>query len=149
MKIRLVGLTAVLLAAAGFAQAQQPAPAPQPAPAAAPAAAPPPAPAAQPAPAQKMTGVAAWSMLVGNTVTAKVDGKDHTEYYMADGSVKAMEGSVLSKGRWALEGLKVCFTYPKEAKRCYAIEVTDKVATFIGADGSFRVDISTGNAKNL
>jgi hypothetical protein len=131
MKIRLAGIAALLLAVAGVAHAQQPAPA------------------AAPAPAQKATGLAAWAMVVGNTLTAKIDGKDHAEYYMADGSVKAMEGGSISKGRWALEGLKVCFTYPKEPKRCYAIEVDDKAATFTGADGSFRGEISKGNAKNL
>ena len=137
MKIKFAGITALLLAVAGVAHGQQPA---------APA---PPAPAAQPAPAQKTTGLAAWAMVVGNTLTAKIDGKDHTEYYMADGSVKAMEGGALSKGRWALEGLKVCFSYPKEPRRCYTIEADDKVATFTGADGSFRGEISKGNAKNL
>lgn len=137
MKIKPAAFTALLLAVAGVAYAQQPAPA------AAPAPAPP------PAPAQKATGIAAWSMLVGNTVTAKIEGKDHAEYYMADGSVKAMEGGVLSKGKWALEGVKVCFTYPKEAKRCYTMEVDGKVATFTGGDGAFRGEISNGNAKNL
>ena len=99
MKIKVAAFTAMLLAVAGVAHAQQPAPAAPPAPAAAPAPAPPPA----PAPAQKATGIAAWSMLVGNTLTAKIEGKDHAEYYMADGSVKAMEGGALSKGKWALE----------------------------------------------
>jgi hypothetical protein len=134
MKKRLASAAATLLAVAGVATAQQPAPA---------------APAAQPAPASKATGLAAWAMVVGNTLTAKIDGHDHAEYYMDDGTVKAMEGGSISKGKWALEGAKVCFTYPKEAKKCYTITVEGDDATFAGAEGTFRGALSKGNAKKL
>ena len=136
MKSRLVGVAAPLFVVACLAQAQQPAAAPQ-------------SPTAPAAPAQKATGLAAWSKVVGNTLAAKIEGQDHAEYYMEDGTVKAMEGGAMSKGKWALEGAKVCFTYPKEKKKCYTIEVDGNTATFAGSDGTFRGEISTGNAKKL
>ncbi len=133
MKSALAGVAAPLLAFTCLAHAQQPA---APAPAAA-------------APAAKVTGIAAWSKVVGNTLTAKIEGHDHAEYYMEDGTVKAMEGGSISKGKWILEGAKVCFTYPKEAKKCYTIEVDGKMATFSGSDGTYRGEISAGNSKKL
>lgn len=101
----------------------------------------------QPTAAQKMTGVAAWARLVGNTVTGKVGGADYTDYYLADGTVKSLEDSKLSTGKWTLEGLNVCFASPR---RCYAIEVVGDVATFTPRTGdAYRVNILQGNAKNL
>ena len=131
MKCALIGVAAPLLVVSCIAHAQQPAPT---------------APAAT---AAKTTGIAAWSQVVGNTLTAKIDGHDHAEYYMDDGTVKAMEGGSISKGKWALEGAKVCFSYPKEAKKCYTVEVDGNMATFAGSDGTYRGEISKGNAKKL
>lgn len=109
---------------------------------------PPPAP-STPAPAP-LTGLAAWAALVGNTVAGKIDGKDYVDHYMADGTVKSMEGSVLSTGRWSLEGQVICFKYPREQRDCYTLEVVGKVATFKGKDGvGLRLDILEGNPKNL
>src|SRR3954469_5318226 len=56
-----------------------------PPPAAAPAA-------AAPAAAAKLVGIAAWSQVVGNSITRKEDGKTLTEYYSADGTAKSMTG---------------------------------------------------------
>ena len=92
MKAKSALLATLTLALACSVGAQTPAPAP----AAAPAPAPAPA-------AQKLTGIAAWSKLVGNTATGKVDGKEHTEYYMDNGTVKALEDSKVSTGKWILE----------------------------------------------
>ena len=101
----------------------------------------------QPTTEQKMTGVAAWARLVGNTVTGRVSGADYTDYYLANGTVKSLEDSKLSTGKWTLEGLSVCFAPPR---RCYAIEVVGDVATFTPPTGAaFRVNILQGNAKNL
>lgn len=103
-----------------------------------------------PAATAPLTGVAAWAALVGNTVAGKIDGKDYVDYYMADGTVKTMEGSQLSTGKWSLEGLQVCFKYPREQRDCYTLEVVGKVVTFKGKDGAgLRFDILGGNAKNL
>jgi len=71
--------------------------------------APAPAPTPVPAPAAKVTGIAAWSQLIGNTVAGKIDGKDYAEFYLADGTVKTMEDSVLTTGKWSVEGDQVCF----------------------------------------
>ncbi|MBV9835072.1 MAG: hypothetical protein JO055_11735 [Alphaproteobacteria bacterium] len=131
---------AILAASTAIAHAQTtPAPAPAPAPAA-------------PAPTTSapLTGLQAWVALVGNTVSGKVDGKDYVDYYMADGTVKTMEGSQLSTGKWSLEGPQVCFKYPREQRDCYTMEVVGKVVTFKSKDGTgLRFDILDGNAKNL
>jgi hypothetical protein len=129
---------AIVAASAAIAHAQTaPAPAPTPAPAA-------------PTPAAPLTGLQAWVALVGNTVSGKVDGKDYVDYYMADGTVKTMEGSQLSTGKWSLEGPQVCFKYPREQRDCYTMEVVGKVVTFKSKDGTgLRFDILEGNAKNL
>ncbi len=124
----------------GCMQAMAPAPTPAPAPTATPT----------PAPAAKVTGLAAWSQLVGNTVAGKIDGKDYAEFYMADGTVKTMEDSVLSTGKWSLEGDKVCFVYPKEDKACFAVEVAGDDVTFTDKSGAgIRLKILKGNPKNL
>lgn len=109
-----------------------------------------PAPAPAPAPAGKVTGLAAWSQLVGNTVAGKIDGKDYAEFYLADGTVKTMEDSVLTTGKWSLEGGQVCFVYPKEDKACFAVEVAGDDVTFIDKSGTgIRLKILKGNPKNL
>jgi hypothetical protein len=116
----------------------------------APAPAPAPAPSATPAPAAKVSGLAAWSLLVGNTVAGKIDGKDFAEFYLADGTVKTMEDSVLTTGKWTVEGAQVCFVYPKEDKACFALEVSGDDATFTDKSGSgIRLKILKGNPKNL
>ena len=146
--IRSLFIAAVLLAVSFSVASAQTTPAPAtPAPATpAPVA---PAPTTS-APAAPLTGMAAWTALVGNTVVGKVDGKDYIDYYMADGTVKTMEGSQLSTGKWTLEGAQVCFKYPREQRDCYTMEVVGKVVTFKSKDGTgLRFDILDGNAKNL
>ena len=112
--------------------------------------APAPTPPVTPAPAGKVTGMAAWSQLVGNTVAGKIDGKDYAEFYMADGTVKTMEDSVLTTGKWSLEGDQVCFVYPKEDKACFAVEVAGDDITFTDKSGTgIRLKILKGNPRNL
>ena len=142
------------------ALAQAPAPAPAapaaPAPAAPPAAAAP-APAAPPAaaapaaaPAGKLTGLAAWTALVGNSVSGKVDGEDYTDYYMDNGTVKTLHGSKLSSGKWSFDGGKACFLYPKEDPDCYTVEVDGDVANFTDKSGTgTRFKVEKGNPKKL
>ena len=125
--------------AMGCMQAMAPAPTP-------PTATPTPA----PAPAAKVTGMAAWSQLVGNTVAGKIDGKDYAEFYLADGTVKTMEDSVLTTGKWSLEGGQVCFVYPKEDRACFAVEVAGDDVTFTDKSGTgIRLKILKGNPRNL
>ena len=100
--------------------------------------------------AQKLTGFNAMAKLAGNTVTAKVDGKDLVEHYKADGVVKHMEGgSKVTTGKWVLEGANVCFIYDGE-KACYVVEVEDDIATFTSkTHGGFRATIVQGNPNKL
>lgn len=105
---------------------------------------------AQAAPADKLTGMAAWTALVGNTVVGKIEDKDFTDYYQSDGTVKSMMDNQVAAGKWSLEGDKICFVYPDEPKECYAIEVAGETATFVDkAGGSIRAQILKGNAKNM
>jgi hypothetical protein len=108
-------------------------------------------PAQTPAPtAGKATGMAAWSQLVGNTVAGRVDGKDYAEFYQPDGTVKTMEDSVLTTGKWALEGERICFVYPKEDKACFTVEVAGDEVTFTEKAGkAYRLKVLKGNPKNL
>ncbi|MCW5747587.1 MAG: hypothetical protein KIT36_15480 [Alphaproteobacteria bacterium] len=109
-----------------------------------------PVPQAAPAPQTKQTGMAAWSMLVGNTVTGRLDGREFADYYQADGTVKSMLDSQIVTGRWILDGDKVCFTYPDEPQECYGLEVSGDTATFTDKSGTgIRGQILKGNAKNL
>ena len=101
--------------------------------------------------AQKLTGFNAMAKLAGNTVTAKVDGKDLVEHYKSDGTVKHMEGgSKVTTGKWVLEGANVCFTYPGDEKACYVVEVEDDIAMFTSkTHGGFRATIVQGNPNKL
>ncbi|MCK7579477.1 MAG: hypothetical protein MZV65_29700 [Chromatiales bacterium] len=83
-------------------------------------------------------------------MTGKIDGKEHSEYYMDNGTVKALEDSRIYTGKWVLEGPNACFTFPDSGKECYAVEVMDDVATFSSkSHGSYRLTILKGNAKKL
>jgi hypothetical protein len=124
MKVRQIVPAALVLLVAGTAGAQAP---------------------------QKLTGFAAWSKVMGNTVSAKVDGKDMVEFYTSEGVAKHLEGgSKISTGKWVLEGANVCFTYPGDEKACYVIEVTDDIATYTSkTHGGFRATIIPGNPNKL
>jgi len=119
-----------------------------------PAAAVPPAPTqkAVPAPVQKLTGLAAWSALVGNTISGKdSDGLPLSEYYASNGVVKQLDDDETATGKWIARGDNVCFIFPGEKEEtCYKVEVFGDVATFIDEDGDGkRYKILKGNAKNL
>jgi hypothetical protein len=112
-----------------------------------------PAPGQTPAPsspAGKVTGMAAWSQLVGNTVAGKIGGKDYAEFYQPDGTVRTMEDNELTTGKWSVEGDQVCFVYPKEGRSCFAVEVAGDDVTFTEKSGAgIRLKILKGNPKNL
>ena len=97
-----------------------------------------------------MTGAAAWLTLIGNTVTGKVDGEEIFEHYRKDGTLALMEGSEITKGKWSLEGERVCFKYPDEDKDCQTISRTGDEVTFKRKDKSgYRLKVLQGNPKNL
>ncbi|MDI9848549.1 hypothetical protein QM467_10825 [Rhodoblastus sp. 17X3] len=113
----------------------------------------PPAPDAQaPAETRKLTGLAAWSALVGNTITGKdSEGSPLSEFYAADGAVKQLDDDEVATGKWAVRGDKACFIFAGEKEEtCYTVEVAGNVATFFDVDGDGkRYKILKGNAKNL
>ena len=122
------------------------------APAAAPSA---PAPAAAapvtPTVPARLTGIAAWSTLIGNTVQGKDGDKDYWEFYLADGKVKALTGANdLVTGKWSVEGDKVCIQFPSEAKDCYLVEVIGDIVNFTDEHGKgVRWAVMKGNPKSL
>jgi pyruvate/2-oxoglutarate dehydrogenase complex dihydrolipoamide acyltransferase (E2) component len=120
------------------------------APAAAPAA-PAAAPAAPAAAPQKLVGLAAWSQVVGNTITGNENGKVLVEFYAPDGMAKSMTGNEISTGSWALVGETICFKYTDEPKpECYRLEVVGNTATYYDEKGSgTRYEILKGNPKGL
>ena len=109
---------------------------------------PPPAPQAP----TKLTGLAAWSALVGNTVAGKdSDGDDLYEFYKPDGTLKQLNDETVTSGKWALKGQKVCIVYSGEDdETCYQVEVFGDAATFTDDDGDGqRYKILKGNPKGL
>ena len=111
-----------------------------------------PAPAAPPAAAASKTLTAgeAWLTIIGNTLTGKIDGNVVYEYYRKDGTLTLMEGSELTKGKWTLEGEKVCFKYPDEDKDCNTVSRTGDDVTLTGTKGKgLRLKLLQGNPKNL
>jgi hypothetical protein len=106
--------------------------------------------AAPPAANKPMTGAEAWLTLIGNTVTGKVDGEVIFEYYRKDGTLALLEGSEITKGKWSLEGERVCFKYPDEDKDCQTISRTGDEVTFKRKDKSgYKLKVLEGNPKNL
>jgi hypothetical protein len=99
---------------------------------------------------EKLTGVAAWTQLVGNSITGQEDNKPLVEYYGPDGIVRSRTGNALSRGTWTLTGEAVCFKFPGEKMECYKLEVAGNMATFIDNKGSgSRYEILKGNARGL
>jgi hypothetical protein len=101
---------------------------------------------------QKLTGIAAWNQLVGNSITGEEDGKPLVEYYAPDGTAKSMHGNEISTGQWALVGETICFRYgaDKDSTECYKVEVTGNTATYTDKDGTgSRYEILKGNPKGL
>jgi hypothetical protein len=106
---------------------------------------------AAPAAAAKLIGIAAWSQVVGNSITGKEGNKTLTEYYAADGTAKSMTGNEISKGTWVLVGETICFKYTDEKDmECYKVEVAGNTLTYTDAKGAgSRYEILKGNPKNL
>lgn len=135
-------------------------PAAEPAPAAPPAepapAAPVPAPApAAPAPAApttpaKLSGLAAWNAIIGNTVSGKREGSEYDYYVKADGTLVALDDGDIDTAKWALEGQNICVTFPDEDKECFTIELDGDIVSFRDSSGSgFRGTLHKGNPKKL
>jgi hypothetical protein len=97
-----------------------------------------------------LTGGEAWMSIVGNTLTGKVDGNLIFEYYRKDGTLALEEDDEISKGKWSLEGEKVCFKYPDEDKDCLSLRrVGNEVTFFRGKEKVYRLKLLEGNPKNF
>jgi hypothetical protein len=97
-----------------------------------------------------LTGAEAWMTIIGNTVGGKIDGDEVYEYYRKDGSTVLLDGSDITKGRWTLEGERVCFKYPDEDKDCQTVSRTGDDVTFMRKGGKgYRLKVLAGNPKNL
>jgi hypothetical protein len=99
---------------------------------------------------QKLVGLAAWNVIVGNSITGKDGDQVIVEFYSPDGTAKSMTGNEISTGQWALVGETVCFKYPDDDTECYKLEVTGNMVTFTDAKGTgTRYEILKGNPKGL
>jgi hypothetical protein len=97
-----------------------------------------------------LTGGEAWLSIVGNTLTGKIDGDVFFEFYRKDGTLTLMEGSDLTKGKWTIEGEKVCFKYPDEDKDCFTVSRSAETVTLGGGKGKgLRLTLLPGNPKDL
>lgn len=105
-----------------------------------------------PTEAAKLSGLAAWNALVGNTIVGKdSEGGELVEFYLPDGKVKQLSEDEVTGGKWAAKGAKVCFLYSGEkTETCYRVEVFGDVATFTDDEGDGRrYRIVKGNPKGL
>ena len=88
--------------------------------------------------------------LVGNTLSGKYDGEMTWELYNKDGSSVFLDDGDKTKGKWSIEGQKVCTKYKGEDKDCYGIERTGDQVTLTDAKGkAYKLKVLPGNPKNL
>ena len=99
----------------------------------------------------KLSGAEAGMSLVGNTLAGKYDGGMTHELYNKDGtSVFLDDDGSKSKGKWSIEGQKLCTKYKGDDKDCYGIERTGDQVTLTDAKGkSFKLKVLPGNPKDL
>ncbi len=110
---------------------------------------PPQAPASDNAP---LAGKAAWTALLGNTITGRnSDGQTLFEYYRTDGSVQHLDDDGVMNGTWTLQGDRICIKLADDDdETCYEIALEGHVASFTGDDGKpWHYDVLQGNPKGL
>ena len=99
---------------------------------------------------QTLKGADAAMSLVGNTLAGKYDGEMTHELYNKDGTSVFLDDGEKSKGKWSIEGQKVCTKYKGEDKDCYGIERTGDRVTLTDAKGkSYKLTVLPGNPKGL
>ena len=99
---------------------------------------------------QKLTGTAAWTAIVGNTLTGKEQGKVYFDYYRKNGTVASLSEGEIGNGKWALEDERLCTKYPDDDKECFTITLSGKTVTLIDAKGKgYRAEMLPGNPKDL
>jgi len=99
----------------------------------------------------KLSGAEAGMSLVGNTLAGKYDGGLTHELYNKDGtSVFLDDDGTKSKGKWSIEGQKLCTKYKGDDKDCYGIERAGDAVTLTDAKGkAFKLKVLPGNPKDL
>ncbi len=87
--------------------------------------------------------------LVGNTLSGKYDGGVTYELYNKDGtSVFMDDDKSKSKGKWSIEGEKVCTKYKGDDKDCYVIErVGDKVSLTEKGGKTYKLTVMPGQSE--
>ena len=97
-----------------------------------------------------LSGPEAALSLVGSTIAGKFDGEMIYEFYRKDGTTGLLSGNDISKGKWSVEGEKICTKYPDEDKECFTIKRTGDEVTLTGAKGKgYRLKVLQGNPKDL
>jgi hypothetical protein len=100
--------------------------------------------------AKMLTGLEAGMSLVGNTLAGKYDGDMTYELYNKDGTTAFLDGGDKSKGKWSIEGQKLCTKYKGDDKDCYAIErAGDKVMLTDAKGKAYKMTLLPGNPKDL
>jgi len=97
-----------------------------------------------------LTGPEAAMSIVGNTLAGKYDHEMTWELYNKDGTSVFLDDGEKSKGKWSIEGQKVCTKYKGEDKDCYGIERTGDQVTLTDAKGkAYKLKVLPGNPKDL
>lgn len=109
------------------------------------------APAGTDGPSTARQGAAAWQALVGNTAVAQSRAGGYTEFYGPDGAVTHLDKDGKTRGKWSLDGQKVCFDFPEEDDRsCVLVEIDGDRGAFVDEDASRDTfQMLPGNAKGL
>lgn len=109
------------------------------------------APAGTDTPSAGRQGAAAWQALVGNTAVARSRAGGYTEFYGPDGAVTHLDKDGKTRGKWSLDGQKVCFDFPEEDDRsCVLVEIDGDKGAFVDEDASRDTfQVLPGNAKGL
>jgi hypothetical protein len=99
----------------------------------------------------KLSGPEAAMSIVGNTLAGKYDGGLTHEHYNKDGtSVFLDDDGSKSKGKWSIEGQKICTKYKGDDKDCYGIERAGDAVTLTDAKGkAYKLKVLPGNPKDL
>jgi hypothetical protein len=100
---------------------------------------------------KKLSGAEAGMSLVGNTLAGKYDGGLTHELYNKDGtSVFLDDDDSKAKGKWSIEGQRLCTKYKGDDKDCYGIERAGDAVTLTDAKGkAFKLTVLPGNPKGL
>lgn len=104
-----------------------------------------------PPPPPKLTGRAAIDRLIGNTMTATIDGSDIADYFAPDGTYVSQVDAVISRGRWRIDDEnRLCHKLPDEDESCYRVEITGRKVTMIDDnDDEEEFELRDGNSRNL